>query len=569
MSPEQAQGYPVDLRSDIYSLGILLYELTVGQRPFPINSLTEAIRYHAREQPPRPRTLRPDLPETLEQIILRAIEKEPGRRFSSTAALAQALTALLLDGMPATAPPTALGGPLSLVTQVQESIVAQRGASVLQEFQRLTAIERAAVDQLQIMAPDGSTRLLSVRTPQITVGRDADNALALQDNKVSRHHLRIDYDGRQYLITDLQSSNGTLLDGQPLPPNVPTRWAANQAVQIGKYYLRQVQPQSPQTAATQQYADVNRRDTAGGATEMMLPSLPPPAQRLRIPFWATALLLLLLAGGGFGGWQLYRHPEWWQDGGPTAGGGPMPTATATVVTAMPLPPLVTDTATALPPTDTPQPSTATPAQPTATVTPLPTHSPTAPFTPADTPTPLLPTSTPVILTDTPTRLPTSTPLPPTDTPVPPTNTPVPPTSTPLPPTDTPVPPTPTLPADPGDPGGAVRFRAEVQLVCTGERGYTWFTGKVFVNGQPANGYTVAWYSRRGSDTYRVFAGPHAERPGWLAGFYEHLGQTDKFVVRAWRAFIEDANGNPISDFADWDSDGPDGPCNKAIINFYG
>ena len=95
MSPEQASGQPTDERSDVYSLGILLFELCTGQKPFPARTITEAIRYHVQTPAPAPRSLRSDLPAELERIILQTLEKDPPRRFESAGKLAQAIQLVL------------------------------------------------------------------------------------------------------------------------------------------------------------------------------------------------------------------------------------------------------------------------------------------------------------------------------------------------------------------------------------------------------------------------------------------------------------------------------------------
>ena len=84
MSPEQIVGKRLDQRSDIFSLGIVMYQMVTGQKPFEEDdqrSTMEKIRsYH----PPAPRTISPSLPGELEEIILRCMEKDPQDRFGST-----------------------------------------------------------------------------------------------------------------------------------------------------------------------------------------------------------------------------------------------------------------------------------------------------------------------------------------------------------------------------------------------------------------------------------------------------------------------------------------------------
>ena len=81
MSPEQIRGEPVDERTDIYSLGIMLYEMLTGKRPFPEESLGKLMDLHVKEDTPDPRILIPDMPEELHSVIMKSIRKDPRERF--------------------------------------------------------------------------------------------------------------------------------------------------------------------------------------------------------------------------------------------------------------------------------------------------------------------------------------------------------------------------------------------------------------------------------------------------------------------------------------------------------
>jgi predicted Ser/Thr protein kinase len=83
MSPEQASGQPVDPRTDIYALGVIIYEMLVGRPPFIGQSPTQILLAHVTQVPEPPRTLNADVPEPLEQLVLQCLSKEPDKRPAS------------------------------------------------------------------------------------------------------------------------------------------------------------------------------------------------------------------------------------------------------------------------------------------------------------------------------------------------------------------------------------------------------------------------------------------------------------------------------------------------------
>src|SRR3954453_15798772 len=93
LSPEQAEGYPVDRRADLYSVGIVLYELLTGRVPFDGEAPIAIAIKQINEPPVPPGQLRPGLPPALEAVVLRALEKDPARRYQSAEEFIAALEA--------------------------------------------------------------------------------------------------------------------------------------------------------------------------------------------------------------------------------------------------------------------------------------------------------------------------------------------------------------------------------------------------------------------------------------------------------------------------------------------
>lgn len=136
MSPEQAEGRPIDRRSDVFALGIVLFELTTGERLFRGEGPAHTLTLVTSGRIPDPREVRPDYPARLAAITRRALERDPDRRFPTAQALQQALERYLVEERTLVSQSSVamlvrrvLGSRVDMLRQsVREALVVQDGA---------------------------------------------------------------------------------------------------------------------------------------------------------------------------------------------------------------------------------------------------------------------------------------------------------------------------------------------------------------------------------------------------------------------------------------------------------
>jgi serine/threonine protein kinase len=209
ISPEQAQNVQkIDEGTDIYSFGVMIYEMVVGCLPFDGKTAFSIIEDHIRRLPPLPTSIKPDLPKEVEAVILKAIAKNRNDRYDSIT---------------------------SLVKAFQKAWVSSHT-----DLRPIPETENATHRQPMLLSERGDRFLLSLKKNSLgrnTGGKNIINDIDLTslDVKkiVSRLHARILVENNEFYLQDLNSHNGTFVDGERIAPDQPRKLKSGDVIEFG------------------------------------------------------------------------------------------------------------------------------------------------------------------------------------------------------------------------------------------------------------------------------------------------------------------------------------------------
>lgn len=244
MSPEQTRGQGVDERTDIYALGIMLYELCTGHLPFSPKSLAEATFMHGEQEVVPPSQFRQDFPPQLEAVILKTLVKNPDARLQSARDLSAVLSTLLqsivlleADAIPVVHPADDEDDEETILETIEQEVLPEPNPHYDVPGRDS---ETRHLDCLVFYTQDGSF-IVPLTREIVKIGRELDDDIRLKDNLISRNHLVIKRQANGlYTFTDNDSLNGTWVVDGALDINIPTLISPYKSIRLGEMWMQLV-----------------------------------------------------------------------------------------------------------------------------------------------------------------------------------------------------------------------------------------------------------------------------------------------------------------------------------------
>jgi len=229
-SPEQALGDATDHRADIYALGVVLFEMLTGRLPFEAEKAFDVLVMHVNDSPPKLRDLVSDIPQALENIVLKALAKSPDERYL---------------GMPDMV--ASLGGVLDTLHLPPKPVSPERTEETLyQATMQIDSIQTVLKGPRFVVAATGSLLIIPEKD-QVLIGRTDPRSNTVPDIDlsmyggasagVSRQHARLLRKSDGWLIEDLRSTNGTYVNNHPVAPAQPRLLHDGDSVRCGQLVL--------------------------------------------------------------------------------------------------------------------------------------------------------------------------------------------------------------------------------------------------------------------------------------------------------------------------------------------
>lgn len=215
ISPEQAvNADKLDEGTDIYSFGVMIYEMVVGCLPFDADTAFTVIEDHIFKSPPLPTSIKPDIPEAVEQVILKALAKQRSDRHAKVADLVKAFKKAWL--------PLNHAEDDDISSTTMESIGI---ATLLCENGKSFAL----AEEMVVLGRNSSTK---------NIQNDIDLSDLDIKKIISRRHAMVQRKNNEFVLNDLDSRNGTFLNGERLSSTQPRTLVSGDVIELGSGGVR-------------------------------------------------------------------------------------------------------------------------------------------------------------------------------------------------------------------------------------------------------------------------------------------------------------------------------------------